>query len=127
MTPVPVPPAPDGPPQPARALPELLRELADAAEASGTPYRHAYVHAESLRAWADEVEALQRHNAKMKQAIQWTPGFLEDYATTVDAAGAAIAKGEPVQIAITALATTPEDIARTIRRKAAELRAALAR
>jgi hypothetical protein len=44
-------------PQPARALPLLLRELADAAEANDSG--KVAVTAESLRTWADRIAELE--------------------------------------------------------------------
>jgi hypothetical protein len=49
MTDAPVPPVPDT----SRPLPLLLRELADTANADG----RVTIHADTVRAWADEIEA----------------------------------------------------------------------
>lgn len=47
----------DGAQPAARPLADLMRELADAADANEV--RKIPVHAETLRAWADETEALE--------------------------------------------------------------------
>jgi hypothetical protein len=110
-------------PQPARALPELLRELADAADATG----RVSVSAEFLDALADRVAELEAENARIRKASKLLPGILDDYAATVDAAGQAIANGRPVTISFGNAILSAASIAAHIRKLAADLRAALAR
>ena len=64
--PTPTPPA-DGAQPAARPLADLMRELADAADANEV--RKIPVHAETLRVWADEIERLEADRLANKTAL----------------------------------------------------------
>lgn len=107
-----------------RPLHALIRELASApsADADRVP-----VMRDSLLAWADRLEELEAENARIRKASKLLPGILDDYATTVDAAGQAIANGQPVNISLDTRFMSAADIAASIRKRADDLRAALTR